>query len=166
MKKLWVKIVLLLATSVLAPLVVPLVAPWSGTNSRHQDINIKTGQARYSRRLWFIKISERIEDTSLSLALQGDTVDVTDTRPWRRVNTLSPGLNHSPHYRFHGALSQARMAEVIYAMYEFTPERKREVAVAVLTAWQESGGDRAAEEYLLGLLREPNAKVRGTGDGE
>jgi hypothetical protein len=154
MKRLWMAIGVLVAGLLLAPFIVPLFVPWSGINCEHQDINIKTGQARYSHSLWFIKISERIEDTPLSMALQGETVDVADIQPWQRVNTFSLGIRHSPHYRFHSALPQAKQFEMIEALTDLTPERKSEIAKEILTAWQQTGMATGADEYILSVMEE------------
>ena len=168
MKKGRVSIVIgiLAAGAFLPPLVVPIFVPWSGINCRHQDINIKTGRARYTRSLWFIKVSERTEDTRLSLALQGETVDVADIKAWHRVNTFSPGVRHSPHYIFHSALSQAHQMEMIESMIKLTPERKRDIAWAILTTWQQSGRDSSADEYIQSLIAEGVTNEPGAGDGK
>ncbi|NLE38055.1 MAG: hypothetical protein GX621_08525 [Pirellulaceae bacterium] len=147
MKKLWIPLVLLVAVLLLAPLVVPVFC-------RHEDINITTGQARYSRSLWFVALSERIEDTSLSRILQGETVDAAHVEPWRRVNTFSPGVRNSPHYRFHAALHQARLMERIETMPELSPERKKDIAREILTMWQTTEGTRQADEYIDRVLEE------------
>ena len=76
-------ILISLLAVVLLPLVVPLFVPWSEINCRHQDINIKTGQARFSRILWFIKISEHVKDTPLCAGharrLMSDSMIYNDT---------------------------------------------------------------------------------------
>jgi hypothetical protein len=87
----------------------------------------------------------------LSLALQGETVDVADIPAWHRVNTFSPGVGHSPHYVFHSALFQAHQMETIGSTLRLTPERKREVAKAILTAWQKSARDYGANDYIRKL---------------
>lgn len=154
------RIAIILAVVVLAPIVVPFVFPWTGINCKHADINIKTGQARYSRSLWFVRITSRIEDTPLSLALKGETVDVADIREWQRVVTLSPGVRHSPHYRFHGALHQAYDMGRLASKLEMGPERRRKIARTILTAWQESEHRWGAGEILDELIDEAytNAK--------
>jgi hypothetical protein len=149
----------------LAPLVVPIFIPWSGINCRHQDINIKTGQARYSRSLWFVKVSERVEDTPLSVALQGETVDVADIKAWHRVNTFSPGVRHSPHYIFHSALHQAHQMNLFESLHELTPERKEGIAKSILTAWQQSGRDSGADELINKLMEEGISNKPDAGDG-
>lgn len=138
----------------LAPLIVPVFVPWSAINCQHQDINIKTGQARYSRCLWFVKISEETKDTPLSAALQGELVDVADIKPWHRVNTFSPGVHYSPHYVFHGALYQANQMNMICTLHDLAPERKREIAKTILALWQNTGRDSGAEEYIHRLIEE------------
>ena len=62
-----------LAVLFAGPLVVPLLVPWSGINNRVEEINIKTGQARYSRHLWYTRVSRRVEDTLLSKVLAGES---------------------------------------------------------------------------------------------
>jgi hypothetical protein len=138
----------------LPPLVAPLVAPWSEMNCRHEEINIKTGQARYSRYLWFVKVAERVEDTPLSLALQGETVDVKSVPAWERVNTFSRGTHHSPHYRYHAALWQANQMKMIASMRELTSQQKREIARDILTTWQKSGNYHGVNKLLANLEEE------------
>ena len=144
------------AAAVLAPVIVPFFAPWSGINRQDRDINIKTGQTRYSRRLWFVKISETIEDTPLSVALQGEVVDVAGVEPWHRTCTTSrPLVGHSPHYVFHGALHQAHLVGMVFdKMPESSKDTKKRIARKVLTLWQTTGDDGAANDYITGLLME------------
>ena len=165
MKKPWIAIGVAGAGLLLAPLVVPMVIPWSGINCHHQDINVKTGQARYSRNLWFVKVSERIEDTPLSLALQGDTVDVANIKAWHRVNTFSPGVRYSPHCIFHGALNQVHQMEMLASLNELTPERKKEIAQSILTAWQQTGRDSGADELIHALMDEGSSNNPDAGAG-
>ena len=165
MKKLWIAIGVVVAVLLLTPVAAPIFIPWSSINCEHQDINIKTGQARYSRYLWFLKISERIEDTPLSLALQGDTVDVANIEAWQRVNTFSPGIRHSPHYKFHSALAQAHQMEMLESFRELTPERKKQIATDILTAWQQSGSDSSARDLIRKLDKEESSNKPNASDG-
>lgn len=41
----------------LAPVIIPIFIPWPEINCWHEDINIKTGHARYTWCLWFVKVS-------------------------------------------------------------------------------------------------------------
>lgn len=139
---------------VMGPLVVPYVIPWSAINSREEEINIKTGQARCSRHLWYIKISEPVQDTFLSQVLGGESVDVADIAPWHTVNTFSPGLHHSPHYRFHAALFQAAEIESLFETLEPDVERKKQIVRDVLTLWQTHGDYFGARRYIATLSEE------------
>ena len=159
MKKPIIVIGVLATVFLLAPVVVPLFCPWSEINCRHQDINIKNGQTRISRYLWFVKVSESMAGTPLSVALRGETVDVADIEAWQRVNTFCLGTGHSPHYHFHSALHQAEQIDMIESMLEVTPERKQEIAKEILTAWQESGDYHSADEYIHTLLENSSTKA-------
>ena len=153
-KRLRVVLGVVLAVLILAPILVPFSIPWTQINCRHQDINIKTGQARYSRYLWFAKISEEIKDTPISVALGGKVIDVADIQAWHRVNTFSPGLGHSPHYGYHGAFAQANLFEKVVVLVELGPEEKREIAENILKLWQEGRGYFPVEDYLQTVFEE------------
>ena len=154
-KRKWLVIAVCAGMVLLAPLAVPVFIPWSDINSLHQDINIKTGQARYSRSVWFITVSETIEETPISAALGGESVDVADIEGWHRVNTFSPGVvHHSPHYRFHSALHQTEDLNLILEMLQPSAEQRREIAKTLFTLWQTSGCDSGADEYLKELRQE------------
>lgn len=107
----------------LAPFVVPFFVPWSEINCRHQEINLQTGQFRQIRFLWYFEISSELAETPLSEALRGKTVG-NDADPWRRVNSFTPYLNHSPHDIFHGALYQARQIPTLYGSFSTTAKKR------------------------------------------
>ena len=91
MKKRLLIAIIPVAVLLAGPWVIPTLTPWAAVNVHHEEINIKTGQARYSHKLWYIKVSERVEDTLFSKVLAGEAVDVADIEPWHMVNTFSPG---------------------------------------------------------------------------
>ena len=70
------------------------------------------------------------------MILKGKVVDVADVQPWFRVNTFSPGLRHSPHYHFHGAVAQTHDMEQICDLIHAGPEEKRRIAENILRLWQ------------------------------
>jgi hypothetical protein len=164
MKKSGILIGVVATILVLPPLIVPLFIPWSEINCRHEDINIKNGQARYSRCVWYMQISSRVEDTPLSLALGGSSLGRDDVESWHHANTFSPGVHHSPHYRFHAALWQAHTAGVFFEMLDASPERRREISANILKLWQQSGDYGGAGEYLHKLMSDYDAQNRRTGD--
>ncbi len=150
MKKIaWLTLGVVLTGLLLPPLIAPA---WSPINCWHEEINIKTGQARYTRSLWFVTISTRVEDTALSEALRGEIVDVSDIEPWHRVNTFSPGVHHSPHYLFHSAHMMAKQLGAIFQMLEVGPEGRQAIAKEVLRLWQVDGNDGGAERLVHELL--------------
>lgn len=136
-----------LAAVLLPPAVPTALRRWPELCCRYEDINIKTGQARSSRYVGFVKISEEIRDTPISVALEGKVIDVADIEPWNRVYTFSPAV-HSPHHSFHGALNQARQIELIGELNELGPEEKRAIAGNVLKLWQTEGQYRPVNDYL------------------
>jgi hypothetical protein len=150
----WITFILAIMLGILflAPFIVPVFIPWSAINCKCHEINIKTGQVRYSRCLWYITISEKVEDTTLSRAMRGNSIDVADIQPWQRVNTFSPFMDYSPHYIFHSAISQISIIDQFTSMGKFTPEQKQEIAEEILTAWQKSGSDDGAEKIISRLL--------------
>jgi len=140
----WTIVFLWLAIALL-PVIVPVFFPWSEINCRHEEINIKTGQARFTRKIWFLSFGERLEDTELSLAMKGMRVDVANIGEWQRVNTFSPGLNHSPNYLFHGAFAQAGRVAVV----EEAGEARFNLARELLANWQETGDDSRGNELIF-----------------
>jgi len=139
------------AVLLIAPVVVPaFVRRGSDINSERWEINIVSGHARYTRHLWFIKVSERIEDTPLSLALKGRNVETAGTREWHRVNTFSPPwVRQSPHYHFHYALYHANVIGSLFAKSSLSDAAKEEIAKNVLTLWQAGGN---ASQYIQELM--------------
>ena len=65
--------------------------------------------------------------------------------------TLSPGLHHSPHYRFHGAINQIRELEICWDFGKMTPAARRKTARNVLRSWRQSGNYFQAGDYIQGV---------------
>ena len=146
-------IVAVVALAVLL-LVFPIFAPWTPLNCQHQDVDIMTGRLRFTRYLLFRKVSERVEDSSLSKVLPADMVTAAGPQ-WRRVNTFSPGFSSSPHYAFHGAINQICTLSDIWErseVYGFPDDMKQRTALHILALWQHSEDDYLARDYILCLL--------------
>ncbi len=137
-----------IALGVIAPTLIVLVLisgffHWSPLNCWHDDVDINTGRVRHTRYLLFCQIGDRTAETWLSRAR-----DISKTSPdWRRVNTFSPGVGHSPHYRFHGAIHQIKTLELADNTIPFDPVARRRVADALLTLWQ-GGSYLGADEFV------------------
>ena len=121
---------------------------WSALNCRHEDLDINTGRIRHQRFLLGLRVKDRIEESAISRAVQ-----VTEVPPdWRRVNTVSPLVRYSPHYRLHGGIAQIRYLEMIWEMGSFTPSERSESARTVLRLWKTSGCVSGADSYLNDLF--------------
>ena len=125
-----------------------------GWNSTKDEINITTGQGRHCRYIGFIRVKQETYETALAKALNAP-VKNTDIKAWHPVNTFSPPSRHcSPHYRFHGALHQAREVELLFNLVNASDERRAQIAETLLKAWQSSGGDKGAREIIETLWKE------------
>jgi len=144
---------IVLVAVILPPTISTALRRWPKLCCRYADINIKTGQARYARYLGFVRLSEEARDTSISLALRGEVIDVADIEPWHRVYTASPGLT-SPHYRYHGALRQARELDMISELNELGTDERHEIAENILMLWQTEKGYFPVNDYLGAVLNE------------
>ncbi len=127
------------------------INPWSELWCLHEDINIKTGQAREIRMILFMPVYTKVKDTPISLALGGKSVNAAPIEPWHRVNTFGPNIRYSPHYRFHSALARARELSLIFESRQSSAAEKREIAEKVLSLWQTGGNDYAADDYISSL---------------
>ncbi len=139
-----IPVVILLA----GPWVIPAVTQWSAINDHRTEINIKTGQARHSHRLWCVTVSQRVEDTVLSKILGGETVDLANIEPWHTVYLSWPGKRIHVHYAFHGALVQAQEIEVIFELLEPDAQRKEQIVRDILKLWQTHGDYFEVDRYL------------------
>jgi hypothetical protein len=139
-----------LIATVGAVLIGPYFFPWTPLNCSHLDIDIRTGRVRWSRYLAFCKVSERVDQTSLVRLLPSDRIAATEP-DWQRVSTFSPGVNHSPHYRFHGAIGQIRDLELIWQDARVDASTRLRMALHLLALWQFDESDRMAGNYIDGL---------------
>lgn len=119
---------------------------WSRLNCSHEDIDINSGRVRTRHFLLGFCVSESVEESDFSRVASSDTVDSSPA--WHRVNTFSPMVHYSPHYRYHAAIWQAREIEQLRHFAEFTPEAKRRMARDVLSIWQWEEGYYPVNDYL------------------
>ncbi|MEO6754421.1 MAG: hypothetical protein ABIP85_21815 [Chthoniobacteraceae bacterium] len=125
---------------------------WSPINCWHEDIDIRSGRIRYCRYLFWRRVSERVSATPVFDALQPTDYDAAAPE-WHHANTFSPGVHHSPHYRFHSAISQAQTLAMLWRITEFTPAARRQSALALLSAWQRGRSYHAAQPFLDALSK-------------
>jgi hypothetical protein len=152
MRRFWPAISVLLVAFLLAVCVIPFFVQWSPLNCWHEDVDITTGRIRRQWILLFVKVSEVIEETPLSKVVsRGEPA--TEPPEWHRVNTFSPGIHYSPHYRYHGAGFQIRALAELWndsAPPDFPAELKEATARHVLALWRE-GSDYRAGDYIMQL---------------
>jgi hypothetical protein len=135
--------------------------PWSGINCWQNDIDISRGRIRQSRYLLWIPVQRSVWDSALTRAVPPTAA--TGSRPdWHAVVTLSPGLHHSPHYVFHGAIHQIRELELCWEFGNMTPEAREETARHLLRLWQQNLNYFQATDYLQAVWeRARDAKKNG-----
>ena len=84
--------------------------PWSGVNCWENEIDITSGRIRETRYLLWMPVTRSVQDSALTNVLSANGRKNSEA-DWHPVVTLSPGLHHSPQYRFHGAIHQIRELE-------------------------------------------------------
>jgi len=140
------------------PVCPPPLPTW---NCETQEINIKTGQARYRRYRFFVKICDATKDTALSRAIT-QPMSVTDIKDWHTVNQFAqPSLRISPHYKYHGALSQVREVEMLQKVYALNESNVASIARQLLITWQTNGSYYAASDFLSDTMMEFEQQGRG-----
>jgi hypothetical protein len=119
---------------------------WSPLNCSHHDIDINSGRVRHQGYLVGLCVCEVVEETTISRLL----ADEVSQKPasWQRVSTFSPMVHHSPHYRYHAAISQIHEVDRIWELAQFTPAAKRQMARNVLSLWQRGEGYGPVSKYL------------------
>ena len=142
-----------------AVVVVPWFMPWTPINCGYDEVDIRTGRTRSSWYLAGCKVYNRVMDSALSRALPRELVDGV-TPDWKTVNTISPGIGHSPHHRFHGAISQIRSLAYRWEDANVDESTRRIMASHLLAIWQFYGGYYEAGRYIQGLrdLSDPNKR--------
>lgn len=128
----------------------PLVR-WSPLHCWQDEIDIATGRIRHQRYLLGICISERVEDSAISRQLPPPAAN--SLADWKRVNTFSPLVYHSPHYIYHSAIHQSRELELLWQMSSFTSKAKSKSARDVVYLWQQGKSYTLAGRYIDALSK-------------
>ena len=130
-------------------LVVSYLSPWSELNCWHEDFDLHSGRIRTQSYICFMRVSERIEDTAFSRAVTEGAAPPS----WQRVNTFSPGVHYSPHFRYHGAITEIHWIEEIWEIGRFTPEARRLSGTRILQMWESSGGLYDVHNYVENVAK-------------
>ena len=155
-------LVLVVVPSILLVLSLFGLFPWSGLNCWQNDVDIMSGRIRQTRYLLWIPVQRSVWDSALTRAVQ--PAETMDLRPdWHAVVTLSPGLHHSPHYVFHGAIHQIRELELCWEYGKMTPAAREETARNLLRLWHQNLSYMRATDYLQ-AIQERALDAKKTGD--
>jgi hypothetical protein len=115
-----------------------IFTPWSHVNCWTDSIDINTGRIRHERFFLYCCVSDTTQDSPLTQALT--PADLAGALPtWHPVVTLSPGVHHSPHYAFHGAIAQVRILQMYWELGQFSADAKHASARHLLACWKTSG---------------------------
>jgi hypothetical protein len=152
----------------------PIFFAWSGFYCWTEEIGLDTGRKRsFTNILW---ISTSIKETPTWLSDTLDTPDSLRETRWNPVNTTSPGVSFSPHYQYHGALSQIRELEIICERLSLSPNATRLIAEMLIERWRNDGDYQGASTHLISPLSEqlekyeygnpmPDSAVKGLIEG-
>lgn len=136
----------LVTGSLLVVLLVLSALFFPGVYYRHTaEVDIRAGRIRTTDYILLIRVSQRIEDSPLSRALNAQTADQPE---WRMVIEFEGTSRVSPHYSFHGAIAQMRQIEMIWQLAPFTAEAKEQMALTVLALWKAADHDGGAMRYI------------------
>ena len=117
---------------------------------RAEEVDIRSGELRYSQYHFWYPSSRRITSTPISLELGLSASP--ETADWQLVNTISPGT-FSPHYAFHGAITHMKRLAMLWESCDFTPAARKESAARLLAAWQTGKNTHGGTEFFYALAR-------------
>ena len=142
---------MLLAAWAVYLVVLPLFA-WSQLWCTNVYFDANSGQVKQERYLFYMKAGETIKDTDFS-RLYLKHMGQPRARDWKLDCTLSPGVHNSPHYIYHGAMSDARMFAKWLAVGKFTDEAKAEAARDFLSLYKDpKRWEKATFEYANAIF--------------
>jgi len=144
--------------------IIPRFFPWSEWNCEHQELDINTARLKFSSYLFFVKISERVEESDLSRVLPKEFLDRA-TPEWHRVNTFSPGVRVSPHYVFHSGMYQIRQLSNWWEGENVPDAMRQETARHMIALWKFDRSDSLAGDYLASLPYSQSAAQLETAPG-
>lgn len=150
MRRCSITTIIVAATLLGAPFIVPLFSPWSPINCREFELDLVSGQQRVTRYVYWIPLKREIRDTPASLA-QGNATSDPGDREWVRTDTFGPYSQHSPHYAYHSAPHQIRMLELVWDEFDFDAEARRTTAHELLRRLKSSRSDWIGNDYLREL---------------
>jgi hypothetical protein len=132
------------------------INPWSRINCWTNEVDIYTGQKRYTRYIAFFPTKREITNTWVSESLKEEQKE----RQWRTTSTLTPTTKHSPNYSFHSALADLNSFSFIIDHDLIEKDALPLVAQNVLKLWKEHDSDYEAGQFLMSIESESYKKVK------
>jgi hypothetical protein len=124
-----------------------LVAPWSRLNNEEQEIDLYSGRARITRHFLWRRVRQDVRDTPVSEAIAANG-GASDAEKWVMVNIFQPDVSNSPHFVYHGALSQANWMLLLWEMHKCDSHARAKTARQLLRVWREGESYHAAYDYF------------------
>ena len=140
-----------LVLGALTPVVVPIYRPWIELNCVLTEVNIATGHLRKTRSLWYLEVSQWVEENELSRTLMKTPEGHQDA--WRAVAIRSFGTDHSPQYYYSLASQQIFQFNMLCEARYFTNQDRQTLARMLVESWA-TGGSRDAHELILNAWTE------------
>jgi hypothetical protein len=121
---------------------------------------VLSGLRRDTRYIYWIPVSRKVTDTSLSCALSNGSSTMNEPQ-WESVNTFGPYTRHSPHYIYHAAFSQIGQLELLWTEFGFDVVKRRESAQGLLREWQTTLSDSSGGDYIKDQMKTAEQAVSG-----
>ncbi|MBN2019578.1 MAG: hypothetical protein JW749_05070 [Sedimentisphaerales bacterium] len=109
-------------------------------------MDINTGRIREARYVFCLPIKKVVKDSILTKTL-GPLVQ-NNPPDWKHVNEFSFIRNVSPHFKYHGAISDIKQIEITWDMYAFSEEARLKMAQTILELWRTDGDDSRSGYYI------------------
>ena len=119
-------------------------------NCKSISIDIMSGRLLRERYFWWIRISNRIDETAVSHFCKTCQPDRAE---WRVVCNYDPISRVSPHYFYHGSeYAISRIADAFNSA-DFTERARDQIVSGFLKFLQIDGNDHRASEYAEQIWR-------------
>jgi len=102
-------------------------------NAELQEVDIANGKIRFTRYLFYVPISSKEQETSISRILPPAQRGLPK---WHPVNLFYAGSKISSHYRFHSAINQIDRIELAWSVSNISDTEKMVYAQRIVSAWQ------------------------------
>lgn len=160
---LWIVIAVVISGVCLIGQRLPKLLIWTRWSCTHEWFDVTAGRIKVEDWTYFRKRGETIKDTPFT-ELYRKLIGEPPDPDWRLMNTFSPGVRHSPHYKYHTVYGDVRRVLLLFEYAEFTEEAKRDVLLNMARLLPDDHHWSLMRQYL-GALGELVKREGETGDG-